>query len=605
MHRRAFLTSASALGLAGLWRASAQTTGTAAECDLVLRGGIVVDGTGGEPRIADVGVKDGLIAAIGGAIVGKQEIDCVGAVVCPGFIDLNTHLDLRCYSSGAAYGLPAPEGPFPEQLARLMVEQGVTTVLAGNAGWSAADIATHLAALRAEGLPFNYATLAGYSALREGAGEGGVAPRALAALEAGAYGISVDLAAPQNAGSPGELQALTRVAGSVEGALLSVRLRDTGSGLAGSVSEALELAAESGMRLQISRLRATLDPGWEQLAPALDLIDQAVAGGLDVAADTYAHPGCGMSVRGAFLPPEYADPATNEALAARRQDPALLAQVAERMGAIEPTVFYPRTRAWESVYDYTLVEVARAQRAINLIDFVIDLALAEKTLDRGLVAQGIYLAEMLLEHVDGLLARPWMAVASDVGGAPGLDLSQLFPWSSANTIRTLETYAEALPAGLLPAQAGGATPPPSPLGPAPIPPDAPDKPPVKPETPDKPPTEPTGPTAPPTGDEAPPEDDGPDLNARTRPLSFAEAVRRMTSLPAARLGLTDRGVLRPGARADIVVLNPKRLVDRAGPTTPLTRPAGVTHVFVNGQRCVEAGKWNETRGGTVLARGGA
>jgi N-acyl-D-aspartate/D-glutamate deacylase len=601
MHRRGFLRTASAVALASAWRARAQQADAGLSCDLVLRGGVVVDGSGGPARQADVGVKAGRIAAIGGTLTGKEEIDCRGKVVCPGFVDLNTHLDLRCYSSGTISELPAPEGPYPESCTRMMLEQGITTVLAGNGGWSAPDIGAHLGAMRTEGVAFNYATLAGLSSMRAGAGqETGVVPSLLAALDAGAFGVSADLAAVS---SPGEVQALARAAGAVTGALLSVRLRDTGAGLAASTGEALELATEAGARLQISRMRASLDPGWEQLVPALDLVAQAIAAGADVGVDTYVHPGCGMSARVAYLPPEFHDPATNEALAARRRDETVIAYVAERMALVEPMAFYPRTRVWDSVYDFTLIEVARSQRALNLVDFLVDLVLTEKVLPGGAPAQGVYLAEMLLEeHLYAMLERPWMAVASDAGGAPGMDTSQLFPWCFGNTVRALQTFATRLPAELF-AAPGTAKPKPNPLGPAPIPPDKPEEPPTEPTKPTPTAVEPAAPggTAKPPTDEAP-DEDVPEV--KPPPLSFTEVVRRMTSLPAARLGLADRGTLAPGAWADVVVLDPGRLADRASPTTPATRPAGVVCVLVNGQRCVEAGKWNSARPGQVLVRAG-
>lgn len=599
MDRRAFLQSASALALAAAWRAQAQGADAGLACDLVLRGGVVVDGSGGPARQADVGVKDGRIAAIGGSLTGKEEIDCRGKVVCPGFVDLNTHLELRCYSSSTSSGLPAPEGPYPEWCTRMMLEQGVTTVLAGNGGWSAPDIGAHLAAMGTEGMAFNYATLAGLSTMREGAGQDtGVVPSLLAALDAGAFGVSADLAA---AASPGEVQALARAAGAVPGALLSVRLRDTGAGLSAAVGDALELGAEAGARLQISRMRASLDPGWEQLAPALALVDTAIAAGADVGVDTYAHPGCGLSARVAYLPPEFHDPATNEALRARRADAAIIAYIAERMAVVEPMAFYPRTRIWDAVYDYTIIEVARAQRALNLVDFLVDLVLEEKVLPGGAAAQGVYLAEMLLEQQYAMLERPWMALASDAGGAPGMDTSQLFPWCFGNTIRALQTYAARLPAGLFEAPTGAAKPKPNPLGPAPIPPDEPETAPVEPTKPETVVPE-TGAAAGEGGTpvEEAPEEEIPEV--APPPLSFPEAVRRMTSLPAARLGLTDRGSLTPGAWADVVVLDPARLADRAAPTTPATRPSGVVCVLVNGQRCVEAGKWNSARPGKVLVR---
>jgi N-acyl-D-amino-acid deacylase len=85
-------------------------------------------------------------------------------------------------------------------------------------------------------------------------------------------------------------------------------------------------------------------------------------------------------------------------------------------------------------------------------------------------------------------------------------------------------------------------------------------------------------------------------------LSLEEAVRKMTSLPARRMGFRDRGVIRPGMKADIVLFDPQRVIDTATPTRPASPPVGISHVFVNGALVMDAGRLTDARPGRVLRR---
>lgn len=535
--RREFLASACAAALAsGVTRSSAQDgPGTRGpSCSLVLRGGTVIDGTGGPARVADVGIIRDQIVAVGDGITGREEIDCSGKLVCPGFVDIHTHLDLACWPAVEDIPMPPLEGDYPAGYWRMMLEQGVTTVLVGNCGYSAPDVAAHLDELEELGPGVNYGTLVGHATLRSAAPDR-PAHALASALAAGAYGLSVNLAKPPGAEAPtDELVALARAVAATEGALLAVHRRDESADIVRSTSEAVTLGRMSGARVQISHMRARSEAVWPDAERALDLVEQARAAGLDMAADTYCHTGGGMTLAMAYLPPEYARAGDRAALAESRDDPDLRAYVAARLGVVDPTTFYPRTRAYEGLYDMALTDMALARGALNLVDFVIELAASDQSIVTGtdLAPMGLAAAEMSPQALTATLARPFVALASDAGGPPSGDGSSLFPWCFGNTIRALSVFA-----------------------------------------------------------------------GQGKPVSYEEAVWRLAGLPAARLGLSGRGVIVQGAVADLVVLDARRLRDNSLPTVPHARPGGVDRVFIGGQCVVEAGAWNGERYGQVLRRG--
>jgi len=162
----------------------------AARYDLVIGGGTVIDGTGRGGAFSDVGVKDGRIAAIGRIARSQaaQWIDASGLVVSPGFIDVDTHADAL---------VERPAAPN-------FVRMGVTTIVAGNCGWSALDVGAALAALRDSPAAVNFATLIGHNTVRSavmGSGNRAPSPAEMARMKSlvwkamadGAVGFSTGL----------------------------------------------------------------------------------------------------------------------------------------------------------------------------------------------------------------------------------------------------------------------------------------------------------------------------------------------------------------------------------------------------------------------------
>ena len=257
-----------------------------ARYDLVITGGQVVDGTGAKLRRADVGVKDGRIAAVGAIAKSdaREAIDATGLIVAPGFIDVHTHAD------------DLAEQPRAENFVRM----GVTTIVAGNCGSSALDVGRALSDVDRAGTSVNFATLIGHNTVRrEVMGTVNRDPtmaeinrmKSLVwrAMADGAVGFSTGLQyVPGTYAKTGEITELARVAGN-EGGVYASHMRNEGTALEEAVTETIRVGEMSGCRVQISHLKVDSPSRWGASAKALALIDDARRRGTIVEADQYAY----------------------------------------------------------------------------------------------------------------------------------------------------------------------------------------------------------------------------------------------------------------------------------------------------------------------------
>ncbi len=254
--------------------------------DLVIRGGLVVDGTGAAPRRADIGIRDGLIAAIGkiNAAAAKETIDAAGLIVAPGFVDVHTHAD------------DLAEHPLAENFIRM----GVTSIVAGNCGSSSLDIGEALARVKLVGASVNFATLIGHNTVRRavlGAERRPPTTGELTKMRSlvwkgmadGAVGFSTGLQyVPGTYAAAPEIIELARVAGSA-GGIYASHMRNEGTALEEAVNETIRVGEGSLCRVQISHLKVDAPSRWGSSARALVLIDEARKRGVDVRADQYAY----------------------------------------------------------------------------------------------------------------------------------------------------------------------------------------------------------------------------------------------------------------------------------------------------------------------------
>ena len=305
------------------------------QVDVLIRGGSVIDGSGGAARVADVGIRGDRITFVGNAatsrVTGTKTIDAKGMIVAPGFIDPHTHTagDLSSSKNHA-------------NLAYLM--QGVTTVITNNDGQGPTDIGKQLDGWAQNGIGTNAAAYIGQGAVRGAVlGMSDRKPSAAEmdsmraivnrAMDAGAIGMSTGLYyAPGSYSSTEEVIELAKVA-AAKGGRYDSHLRDESSytiGLIGAVNEIIRIGREAHMPVHISHIKALGADVWGQSDTVIKLMKQARASGVEITASQYPYTASGTSV-GASLLPRWAEAGGNDSLRARIADPATRARLMKDM----------------------------------------------------------------------------------------------------------------------------------------------------------------------------------------------------------------------------------------------------------------------------------
>ena len=351
MDRRAFLRSslktAAAVSAAGSGLIL-HGCSKAKDLDLVVSGGAVYDGSGGPAVETDIGIAGGAIREIGRVRVSRARavVDARGLAVSPGFIDVHDHTDtallvnpraesavrqgVTTLVSGQCGGSPFPlTGEAAAEMSeRLAKEYGLT------AGWT--DIRGFLARIEAAGAALNYSTFVGNGTVRAAAMGYDDRPASPAELErmkalvaeamaGGALGLSSGLEyTPSSFASTEELVALSRVAAAA-GGVYATHMRNEDVAVLEAVDEALRIAREAPIRLQISHLKIGDAANWPKLDALLASLEKARAEGVDLRCDRYPYI-AGATTLG-LLFPLWAREGTSEAFVARLKDPALDARL--------------------------------------------------------------------------------------------------------------------------------------------------------------------------------------------------------------------------------------------------------------------------------------
>ncbi|HEY4562790.1 MAG TPA: D-aminoacylase [Thermoanaerobaculia bacterium] len=528
--------------------------------DVVIRNGHIVDGTGSPWYSGDVGIRNGRIAAIGNlaGAQAKRRIDVQGKVVAPGFIDMLGQSELTI--------LVEPRLPSK-------IYQGITTEITGEGGSIApltdtivtedklgyehlgimADWRTlgqYFARLERQGMGINLATYVGATQVRRvviGQENRAPTPAELdrmkglvrAAMQDGAVGLSTSLQyAPAPYASTEELIALAAESASY-GGIYATHMRSESEAEMAAIDEAIRIAREAHTPVEIWHLKAAGQRNWGRMPDIVAKIDEARRQGVDITADTYAYPAWFNSFS-AFVPP-WAHEGGDDKLIARLQDPATRARIRKEMESPAPVEW---DNEWQEIPGPEAILLSVFQNPALV-------PLQGKTLAEVAKTRGKDPIETLFDLL--IEDRGYTEVAVFGMSEPDVLLALKQPWVSiCNDSQGTSTE------GLL----GKEHPHPRAYG--------------------------TFPRI---------------LRKYVREdhqLTLPDAIRKFTALPAQRLRLTDRGVLKQGMWADVVVFDPATLHDRATFESPNQLSEGMEYVLVNGVPVIEGGKMTGALPGKVL-----
>lgn len=533
--------------------------------DLLIRGARVLDGTGNPWFAADVAVERGRIAAVG-QLTGAQArrvIEAEGLFLTPGFIDIHSHADDGSASPG---GATLRTNDPARKSAPNLVAQGITTVVVNQDGRSPWPILAQRRLLERQGVGPNVMLMVGHGTLRQRvmgddhrrpASEAEVnAMRALLrrALREGAIGLSAGLEyVPGRWSTTEEVSALVAELAATDGVYISHQRAEGGDpmwfwpsqdppgppDLFDALRETIEIGRQTGVKVVASHIKAKGEHYWGRHAEAIRLIEEARAAGVRIWADQYPYPSTGTDGNTVLLP--------RWAITERNAAGGTVRPPAE---VLEGLLGEPETA--ERIRLDVQHEIRRRGGAGRIVVHGHpDLALVGQTLQQLADAQGLDPVEAAIRlQLDGERSRP--------GGARlrglSLDEADLLAFAAQPWVATATDGGIAVPAD--------------------------------------------GPVHPRYYGTFPRK-----LRRYAMELGvqrLEDAVRSATSLPATILGLGDRGLVRAGFHADLVLLDPQELQDRATFFDPHQPPSGIRHVLVNGRFVVEDGRVLQRTPGRVL-----
>jgi N-acyl-D-amino-acid deacylase len=531
--------------------------------DVLIRDGMLYDGSGSPPRIGDIGIEGDTIAAIGdlGDARGKQEIDARGLAVAPGFINMlswaneslivdgRSQSDIKQGVTLEVMGEGESMGPLNERM------KNENVALQGDIKypiqWTTLD--EYLRYITSRGVSPNVASFVGATTIRRH--EIGYANRAPTpeemtrmkalvrqAMEEGALGIGSSLIyAPAFYASTDELIELCRVAAEHGGIYIS-HLRSEGNTLLEAVNELVRISEEAGIPAEIYHLKAAGAANWPKMDEVIATVHSAREGGLRITADMYVYP-AGATGLDAAMPPWVQEGGLEE-WRKRLQDPVIRKRVQEEMttptdkwenlylaaGSPEKVLFLSfKNEALKKYTGKTLAEVSRIMGKPpeeTAMDLVVE--------DDSRVGTAYFI--MSEDNIRKQMVLPWVSFGSDEeSSAPEgvFTKYQQHPRAYGNFAKVLAKYVR---------------------------------------------------------------------DEKLMPLE--EAVRKLTALPADNLGIQRRGRLQVGYFADIAVFDPASIQDHATFDEPRQYATGMVHVFVNGIQVLNHGEHTGAMPGRVVRGAG-
>jgi N-acyl-D-aspartate/D-glutamate deacylase len=526
--------------------------------DLIVSGGSVLNGDGTPAVTADVGIRDGRIAAIGDLTTAqtRQRIDAAGLTVAPGFIDMHNHSDYTILA---------------EPKAESMIRQGVTTMVLGESR-SAGPVksgANDDPRSRADGATVDWTTLGGYFAKLErqhmstniasyvgeeqvwtyvkGYGQTPATPaeieqmkRLIAqAMEEGALGLSTSLLQPPSSiATTANLIELAKVSRQY-GGIYSSHIRDEGENVFKAVDEAIRIGAGANIPVDILHMKIAHQALWGRAGEIIAMVQKARDAGQNVQANVYPYT-AGQNNLSSIIPP-WAHDGGRQKLLERLRDPAARRRMHDEVlhglpnwynhylatgggwsGMLLVSLQNERNKPFQGKRMSDLI----AARGGDPVDSLFDV----------LVEEGGSVPTVFFHHSEPdmqlVLKQPWTSIGSDgsaVNPEGPTGRSHPHPRYYGTFPRVLGRYAR-------------------------------------------------------------------DLKVITLP----DAVRKMTSLNADKIGLKDRGRLKEGGWADVTIFNPATVIDKATFENPHQFPVGIEYVIVNGVVTVERGRHTGALAGRVL-----
>ncbi|MDQ5977858.1 MAG: N-acyl-D-amino-acid deacylase, partial [Verrucomicrobiota bacterium] len=401
----------------GVWLLAAlpAIVSLAADYDVIIRGGRIVDGTGEPAFRGDVAIKDSRIAVVGKvAGTATMQIDAAGLVVAPGFIDVHTHSDELVEK------LPTSDH---------FLKMGVTSLVIGNCGGSNLEVAAFFEKLERKGVSPNVATLVGHNTIRRKV-MGGTSDRPPTASELaemsrlveqamrdGAAGLSTGLIyRPGTFAQTAEIVALAKVIAPYDGIYAS-HMRSESDKIHAAIDELLHIAKEAGVRAEVSHIKLSGEKAWGQASKVLAKLDEARAQGIRVRQDQYAYTASSTGI--SQLIPDEAFIGGPEKFLERLADPAQKAAIMARMKAHilgRGRLDYAYAVVASFRGDITLnglniVEAARKLRGADTLEDQIEVILE---IEKRGGAQGVFHG-MNEEDLKVFMRHPETMIASDSG----------------------------------------------------------------------------------------------------------------------------------------------------------------------------------------------
>ncbi|HKB45370.1 MAG TPA: D-aminoacylase [Chitinophagaceae bacterium] len=498
------------------------------DCDIFIKNGKIIDGTGNNWYYGNIAVKDGKIIKVGRDIElpAKKIIDAAGFIVAPGFIDVHTHLE---------------GDEIKDPNATNFILDGVTTCITGNCGSSNVDIGKYLHFIDSLKLSINVATLIGHNDVRKTvmgrANRDATADEMQQmknivdkAMKDGAVGFSTGLIyIPGTYTKTPEIVELAKIIAKYNG-VYTTHMRDEGDSVTYAIEEALTIGREAKIPVEISHFKLSGQQNWGRSKETVPMIEAARKEGIEVTIDQYPYTASSTSIS-TLIPDEIlAD--GQDSIKARLQNPEIKKYVIKSMLArLKKRKLKHFSYAVVAYYSPDTTYNGKSIEQINLM--------------KGRKHQAKYEAETIIDIMMN-------------GGA-----SAVFHGMSEEDVKRIMQYPFNMFASDASIREFGA---------------------------------------------GMPHPRGYGTNARVlaeyvrdqHVISLEEAIRRMTSLPAQKFQLYDRGLLREGYAADIVVFDERKVQDLSTYDHPHAYSTGFKYVIVNGVLTVEDEKPLGVRAGHAL-----